>query len=122
MSEYMGGRSGGEASSVSYAMIEHAFDLWRNATAYLAQIAPQERRAAYENAIVLGIAFLQRYESMQALLEAYYAPHDTEPAAWIEHACRSCHVDHSLNRGIVEDVAYARRVQQLITGAIDETS
>jgi hypothetical protein len=69
-----------------------------------------------------GLASLQHHDSMHALLEAYYAPHDAEPTDWVELACRSCQADHILNRGIVEDVAYARRAQQLITEAIGETS
>src|SRR5689334_19845318 len=113
MSEHAGDRSGGESPPVSYAMIEHAFDLWRSASAYLARITAAERQAAYEAAISLGLAFLQRHDSMHALLDAYYAPHEADPTDWVELACRSCQADHILNRGIVEDVAYARRAQQL---------
>lgn len=122
MHELNRNRSGGEAASVPYAMVEHAFDLWHNATAYLARIASSERRAAYEDAISIGVAVLQRHDSMHALLEAYYAPHDTETTDWVELACRVCQAEHILNRGIVEDVAYAWRAQELIAGAISETS
>lgn len=122
MPEHANDRPGGEASDIPYAMIEHAFDLWRSASAYLARITAPERRAAYEAAISLGLAFLQRHDSMHALLDAYYAPHNAEPADWVELAYRSCQADYVLNRGIVEDVAYARRAQQLIAEVTGETS
>src|SRR5690348_16960284 len=105
MPEHAGERPGGEASAIPYAMVEHAFELWRSASAYLARVTTSERRSAYEQAIGLGLAFLQRHDSMHALFEAYYAPHDAEPTDWIELACRSCQADYILNRGIVEDVA-----------------
>ena len=122
MSEHAGDRPGGEASAIPYTMIEHAFDLWRSATAYLARIPSSERQATYEAAISIGLASLQRHDSMHALLDAYYALHDAETTDWVELACRSCQAGHILNRGIVEDVAYARRAQQLITEATNETS
>jgi hypothetical protein len=122
MPEHAGDWPGGEASAITYAMIEHAFDLWRSATAYLARIPSSERRATYEAAISLGLASLQRHDSMHALLAAYYAPYDAETTDWIELACRRCQGDYILNRGIVEDVAYVRRAQQLITEATGEIS
>jgi hypothetical protein len=58
---------------------------------------------------------------------AYYVPRTASPADWVAFAC---HAGPSgplgasrppLNEGIVEDAAYARRAQQLIARAVDET-
>ncbi len=92
-----------------------ALDLWRagerNVTRWTLTKA---WRADYQDAVDAALAHLQRYSTMVELVTAYF---DLDDDTWLDALCRRPS-GRVLNFGNVEDAAYWRRVQQLITAAV----
>ncbi len=91
-----------------------ALDLWRagerNATR---RTLSSDWRADYQTAVDAAVAYLRRYSTMAELVSSYF---DLDDDAWLDALCRRPS-GRILNFGDVEDAAYWRRAQQLITAA-----
>ncbi len=75
-------------------------------------------RDDYQAAVDAALAYLQRYTTMAELLSAYF---DLDEDAWLDALCRRPS-GRILNFGDVEDAAYWRRAQQLITATAGTSS
>ena len=102
-----------------HARLDQALSVWRMGERFLQWQPSPGLREDYERAVALGLAHLQRFTAIDALL-ADYAAHrgagETEDC-W-DVACRDAAPGRRLNPGIVEDAAYWRRARQLL-GAAD---
>jgi hypothetical protein len=112
-----------DRTAIPYARLEQAVALWRSGERHLQHWSPATREAR-EEAVGLGLVFLQRYVSIQELLVAYFTPRTEMDHDWVRFVC---HLASSpLNHGLVEDAAYWRRAKQLIVqhlgGRSDETA
>jgi len=91
-----------------------ALDLWRagerNVTRWTLE---KDWRDDYQIAVDAALAHLQRYTTMVELVSSYF---DLDDDAWLDVLCRRPS-GRILNFGDVEDAAYWRRAQQLITAA-----
>ena len=96
-----------------------ALDLWRagerNVTRWM---LAKDWRDDYEDAVKAAVAHLQRYTTMAELVSAYF---DLDDDTWLDALCRRSS-GRILNFGDVEDAAYWRRAQQLITAAAGGSS
>ncbi len=91
-----------------------ALDLWRagerNVTRWTLSA---DWHDDYEDAVDAALAHLQRLTTMADLVSTYF---DLDDDAWLDALCRRPS-GRILNFGDVEDAAYWRRAQQLITAA-----
>jgi len=95
-----------------------ALDLWRAGERHVTRwTLAKAWRADYQDAVDAALAHLQRYTTMAALVSSYFYLDDD---GWLEALCRRPS-GRILNFGNVEDAAYWRRVQQLITAAVDNS-
>ena len=93
---------------------KHALDLWRGGERLLRRKVTPGWVTEYEHAVALALAHLQRYTTLDDLVQAYFGDsHVSDPEDWLA-AARHTQSGRALNQGIVEDVAYWRRAQQLI--------
>lgn len=76
-------------------------------------LAVGTRRQWGYDAAIAAVAVLQGYTTMAEVIVAYY---DLEDDAWLDALCRRPS-GRILNFGDVEDAAYWRRAQQVITAA-----
>jgi hypothetical protein len=91
-----------------------ALDLWRAGERNVTRrTLNADWRNDYQDAVKAAVAHLQRYSTMAQLVSAYF---DLDDAAWLDALCRRPS-GRILNFGDVEDAAYWRRAQQLITAA-----
>jgi len=96
-----------------------ALDLWR-----IGERNVTRRRLSsdwhedYQDAVDAALTHLQRYTTMAELVAVYF---DLDDDAWLDALCRRPS-GRILNFGNVEDAAYWRRAQQLITAAAGSSS
>jgi len=91
-----------------------ALDLWRAGERNITRrTLSADWRDDYEDAVKAAVAHLQRYTTMAELVSAYF---DLDDDTWLDALCRRSS-GRILNFGNVEDAAYWRRVQALITAA-----
>jgi hypothetical protein len=101
--------------------------LWREGAYRLERRMPREWQAAYEVAVEFGVNWLQRYATMDELLQTYFDlayldENDTDENGEdpFEVACRKAAEvtgrDYLLSSTLVEDVSYFRRARELIGG------
>ncbi len=93
--------------------IEDAIAWWRNGQG-LVERESLTRRRAYERAVNLVLSALQDVGSVAALVAAYYHISEDRWAA-LRAACDLDTGQFPPNAGIVEDCAFARRFQELVT-------
>jgi len=90
-----------------------ALDLWRAGERNVTRrTLSSDWRDDYEDAVKAAVAHLQRYTTMAQLVCTYFDLDD----GWLDTLCRRSS-GRILNFGDVEDAAYWRRAQQLITAA-----
>ncbi|HEY8745781.1 MAG TPA: hypothetical protein VIU62_22060 [Chloroflexota bacterium] len=91
-----------------------ALDLWRAGERNVTRrTLNSDWRDDYQDAVKAAVAHLQRYSTMAELISTYF---DLDDDAWLDALCRRSS-GRILNFGDVEDAAYWRRAQQLITAA-----
>lgn len=94
-----------------------ALHLWRGGLRLYEALEPR-RRMQYALAVGAAREYLQRYTTMRELAHAYLAgTEDPGGTDWLERACALPCDGIRLSRGIVEDVAYWRRLRQLVAVA-----
>ena len=101
---------------LNVARTADALDLWRAGERNVTRRAlDSDWRADYQAAVKAAVAHLQRYTTMAELVTTYF---DLDEDAWLDALCRrpSGRILHVAD---VEDAAYWRRAQQLITAAAD---
>ena len=92
-----------------------ALDLWRAGERHVTRwTLDPDWRADYQAAVKAAVAHLQRYSTMGELVSSYF---DLDDDAWLDALCQRPS-GRILNFGDVEDAAYWRRAQQLITAAV----
>jgi hypothetical protein len=90
----------------------HALRLWREGETSAAAKAQTARAAEYGRAIAAVLAELQRFCTLDELVDAWYAG---RADAVLDVVCHPAD-GHTLNYGIVEDAAFQARWQELSTG------
>ncbi len=96
-----------------------ALDLWRAGERNVTRrTLTSDWRADYQAAVDAALAHLQQYSTMGELVSSYF---DLDDDAWLDALCRRPS-GRILNFGNVEDAAYWRRAQQLITVAVGGSS
>lgn len=94
-----------------------ALQMWRGGLRLYEVLEPR-RRMRYALAIGAAQQHLQRYNTMAELVRAYLASVETPGSnEWLERACDLSCDGIRLSREIVEDVAYWRRLRQLVAVA-----
>ena len=93
--------------------IETALSFWRNAQG-IVEREPETRRRAYARSINLVLSTLQDVPNVAALVAAYYHISEDRWAA-LRAACDLDTGTFPPNAGIVEDAAFCRRFQELVT-------
>lgn len=96
-----------------------AFARWRAGSHQLHYYRTPERRIPYEQAVAQALAYLQRYHTMEELLQAYLEESAPDAKAWLAAACAVAD-SRPLSAPVVEDAAFWRRAQQLIGGRVQE--
>lgn len=94
-----------------------AFARWRAGSHQLHYYRTPERRLPYEQAVARALAYLQRFQTMEELLQAYLDEGAPEAKDWLVAAC-SIEGSRPLSAPVVEDAAFWRRAQQLIAGKV----
>jgi len=89
---------------------ENTVWLWRVGKKMARRRRAPDWQRDYNAAINAAVTVLQRYQSMDALVTAYY--HDRVDD-WLEPLCRRSS-RRELNVGIVQDAAYWQRLLQLL--------
>lgn len=94
---------------------ENAVSLWRGGEKLAQQRRSADWQRDYDAAIAAAVTALHRYHTMDELITAYF---DDAVDNAVEPLCRLSS-GRVLNFGIVEDAAYWRRLQQLLSTADD---
>ncbi|MGI8551906.1 MAG: hypothetical protein ACR2PL_14140 [Dehalococcoidia bacterium] len=93
-----------------------ALDLWRAGERNVTRrTLSSDWRADYQAAVDAALAHLQRYSTLVELVSSYF---DLDDDAWLDTLCHRPS-GRILNFGDVEDAAYWRRMQELITTSAD---
>jgi hypothetical protein len=101
--------------ALSQHRIESAIAWWRNG-AELVRREPHPRREAYEHAVARVLATLQSVPNIPLLIRAYFTITD-ERWQVLAEACDTGDISLSLVRGVVEDAAFRRRLDELIAAS-----
>jgi hypothetical protein len=105
-----------DGGSLHRGRTDDALDLWRAGERNVTRgTLSSDWRDDYQDAVQAALAHLQRLTTMAELVSTYF---DLDDDAWLDALCRRPS-GRILNFGDVEDAAYWRRAQQLITAAID---